>query len=95
LHNPALFSPLTSTIPSHLTGNATLPHLRARGPTDTGSMYFVNVMLQLLVHSPPSRNLFRELGDLKGLRGAGAARSRGSGDWWWRDTAGGCNGEIL
>jgi hypothetical protein len=40
-------------------------------------MYFVNVMLQLLVHSPPSRNLFRELGDLKGLRGAGAPETGG------------------
>ena len=32
-------------------------------------------MLQLLVHSPPFLNLFRELGDLKGPRGAGVSET--------------------
>ena len=32
----------------------------------------MNAMLQLLVHSPPLRNLFRQLGDLKGQRGGGS-----------------------
>jgi ubiquitin carboxyl-terminal hydrolase 10 len=34
-------------------------------------MCFVNAVLHLLVHSPPFWKLFRELGDLKGQRGAG------------------------
>ena len=38
-------------------------------------MCFVNAVLQLLVHSPPFWNLFRELGDLKGQRGGGGAGS--------------------
>ena len=57
--------------PSRLTGNATVPRLRARGLVNTGSMCFANAVLQLLVHSPPFWDLFRELGDLKGPRGAG------------------------
>ena len=32
-------------------------------------MCFSNAVLQLLVHSPPLWNLFRQLGDLKELRG--------------------------
>jgi ubiquitin carboxyl-terminal hydrolase 10 len=34
-------------------------------------MCFANAVLQLLVHSPPLWNLFRQLGDLKELRGKG------------------------
>jgi hypothetical protein len=34
-------------------------------------MCFANAVLQLLVKSPPFWNLFRELGDLSGRRGAG------------------------
>jgi ubiquitin carboxyl-terminal hydrolase 10 len=33
-------------------------------------MCFVNAVLQLLVHLPPFWNLFKELADLKGQRGA-------------------------
>ncbi|KAI0272060.1 hypothetical protein BGY98DRAFT_1003350 [Russula aff. rugulosa BPL654] len=33
--------------------------------------------LQLLVNSPPSWNLFRELGDLKGQHGAGVPETGG------------------
>ena len=62
---------LGSATPSHSTGNATLPRLRARGLVNTGSMCFANAMLQLLVHSPPFWELFIRLGDLKGLRRAG------------------------
>ena len=35
-------------------------------------------MLQLLVHSPPFWDLFRELGDLTGQRGAGGPETGGS-----------------
>ena len=62
---------LSSTIPSCSTGNAMLPRLRARGLVNTGSMCFVNAVLQLLVHSPPFWDLFRELGYLKRPHGAG------------------------
>ena len=65
--SPTLFS---TTTPSRATGNATLPRLRARGLVNTESMCFANSVLQLLVHSPPFWELFRGLGDLKGLRGA-------------------------
>ena len=50
---------------------ATWPRPRVRGLANSGSMCFANATLQLLVHSPPFWNLFRELGDLKGQRGAG------------------------
>ena len=60
---------LDGTTPSRLTGNAALPHVRARGLVNTGGMCFSNAVLQLLVHSPPLWNLFRQLGDLKELRG--------------------------
>ncbi|KAF8484498.1 hypothetical protein DFH94DRAFT_235293 [Russula ochroleuca] len=67
---PSHVPPLPKT-PSHPTGNTTLPRLRARGLVNSGNMCFVNAVLHLLVHSPPFWNLFRELGDLKGQRGAG------------------------
>ena len=38
-------------------------------------MCFANAVLQLLVHSPPFWDLFRELGDLKGTRGAGLSET--------------------
>ena len=47
-----------------------MPRPRARGLVNTGRMCFVNAVLQLLVHSSPFWNLIRELGDLKGQRGA-------------------------
>lgn len=37
----------------------------------------MNAVLQLLAHSPPFLNLFRELGDLKGQRGAGGPQIGG------------------
>ena len=59
----ALFS---SALPSRpIDRNA---RLRARGLVNTEGMCFVNAVLQLLLHSPPFCNLFRELGDLKRLR---------------------------
>jgi hypothetical protein len=41
-------------------------------------MSLANAVLQLLVHSPPLLNLFRELGDMKGHRGAGDPETGGS-----------------
>ena len=55
---------------SRPTGSATLPHLRPRGLVNARNICFANSVLQLLVNSPPSCNLFRELGDLKERRGA-------------------------
>jgi ubiquitin carboxyl-terminal hydrolase 10 len=49
-----------------------MPRLRARGLVNTA-----NAVLQLLVHSPPFWNLFRELGDLKGQRGAAGLETGG------------------
>jgi hypothetical protein len=66
---------LSSTTPSRSTSNATLPRLRARGIVNTGSMCSANAVLQLLVHSRPFWELFRELGDLKESRGAGVSET--------------------
>jgi hypothetical protein len=68
---------LSNTTPSHPTGNATLPHLRILGVANTGSIGFANAVLQLLVHSPPMWDLFRELGDLKGWRRGGGSETDG------------------
>ena len=62
---------LSSTAPSRPIDNATLPRLRARGLINTGRKCIANVVLQLLVHSPPLWNLFTELRDLRGMRGEG------------------------
>ena len=71
LPNAELLPLLDGTTPSRSTGNAALQHLRARGLVNTGGMCSANVVLQLLVHSPPLWNLFRQLGDLKELRREG------------------------
>jgi hypothetical protein len=71
LFNAESLSLPDNTTPFRPTENATLPRLRARGLVNTGSMCFVNAVLQLLVHSPPFSNLFRELGKLKGCRRVG------------------------
>ena len=66
--NPLL--PALSVISSsRLTSNATHPRLRARG--------IVNAVLQLVAHSPPFWNTFRELGDLKEQRGAADLETSG------------------
>jgi hypothetical protein len=70
----ALLSGTTSSCPA---GNTTLSYLRTRGLVNTGSMSFANTVLQLLVHSPPFWNLFRELSNLKGQRGAGNLETGG------------------
>ncbi|KAF8475266.1 hypothetical protein DFH94DRAFT_117972 [Russula ochroleuca] len=75
LPNAESLSPLSSTTPSHSTGNTALPRLRTRGLVNAGSMCIANAVLQLLVHSPPFWDLFRELGDLKGPRGAGVSET--------------------
>jgi ubiquitin carboxyl-terminal hydrolase 10 len=68
---PSRVHPSPKTL-SNLTGNATLPRLRARGLVNSGNMSFANAVLHLLVHSPPFWNLFVELGDLKGKCGVGS-----------------------
>ena len=67
----ALSSATVAAAPSHPTSHATRPRPRVRGLANPGSMCFANATLQLLVHSPPFWNLFRELGDLKAQRGEG------------------------
>ena len=67
----ALSSVTVAAAPSHPTSHATRPRPRVRGLANPGSMCFANATLQLLVHSPPFWNLFRELGDLKAQRGEG------------------------
>ena len=61
----------------HPSDNTAQPRLRPRGLVNTERMCFANAVLQLLVHSPPFWNLFRELGDLKGRRGAGGPKNDG------------------
>ena len=69
--------PLLPKTPSHPTGNAAQPHLRARGLVNTGNMCFANAVLQLLVHTPAFCDLFGELGDLKGQREARGSKTGG------------------
>ncbi|KAH9995509.1 hypothetical protein BJV77DRAFT_222625 [Russula vinacea] len=71
LPNAELLALLDGTTPSGPSGNAALPHLRARGLVNNGSMCFANAVLQLLVYSPPFWNLVWQLEDLKGRRGGG------------------------
>jgi hypothetical protein len=71
-------APISSTTPSCPIDNAILPHLRARGLVNTGSKCIANAALQLLVHSPPFWNLFRELRDLKGRHGEWDPETSGS-----------------
>jgi Family of unknown function (DUF6535) len=66
--------PKTLSSPSD---NTTPPRLRARGLVNSGNIFFANALL-LLVHSPPFWDLFRELSDLKGQRGAGGLETGGS-----------------
>jgi len=54
-----------------------VPRLRARG-LSRGGVCLVKAVLQLLVHSPPFWDLFRELGDVKGQHGAGSPETGGS-----------------
>ena len=78
--NSSHFSPpsISCSIPaSGLIGSATLPRLRARGLVNTRNMCFANAVLQLLINLPPSRNLFTELCDLNGRRGAGVFETGG------------------
>ena len=77
LPNAEILAILDGTAPFHPTGNAALPHLRARGLVNTMGMCFANAVLQLLVHSPPLWNLFKQLGDLKELRGEGGPATGG------------------
>ena len=60
------------------TNNTTFPGLRARGLVNTGNICFANAVLQLLVNSPPPRNLYRELSDLKRQRRADVPETGGS-----------------
>ena len=72
--NSSHLAPLSigsSTPAFHPTASATLPRLRHRGLVNTRNICFANAVLQLLVNSPPFRNLFRELGSLKTQRETG------------------------
>ena len=75
LPNTELLALLDGTTPSGSIGNATFPGLR--GLVNTGNICFANAVLQLLVHSPPFWNLFRQLGDLRGQGGTGAPAAGG------------------
>ena len=69
---------LSSTTHSCPTDGATVPRLRVCGLVNTGRMGVLNVVLQLLVHSPPFWNLFRELGDSNGQNRAWGPDTGGS-----------------
>ena len=71
LPNAELLAFLDGTTPSGPSDNAALPHLRARGLVNNGSMCFANAVLQLLVYSPPFWNLVWQLETLKERRGRG------------------------
>jgi hypothetical protein len=78
--NSSHFAPpsIHSSIPaSRPTGSAALPHLRARGLVNTRNICFANAVLQVLVNLPPFWNLFKELDDLNGQRGAGVPETSG------------------
>ena len=77
LPNAEILAILDGMAPFHPTGNAALPHLPDRGLVNTGGMCFANAVLQLLVHSPQLWNLFRQLGDLRELRGEGSPATGG------------------
>ena len=77
LPNAEFLTILDGTTSSRPTGNNALLHLRACGLMNTRGMCFANAVLQLLVHSPPLWNLFRQLGDLKELRVEGGPASGG------------------
>jgi Family of unknown function (DUF6535) len=70
--------PPSPQIPSHPPKNATVPCLRAHGLVNSGNMCSANAVLHLFVHTPPFRNLFRGLGDLKGKRGGGPETCSGA-----------------
>ena len=67
----------SSTLALRTTAIATLPRLGARGLVNTRDICFADALLKLLVNSPPFWDLFRELGDLKGQRGAGLPETGG------------------
>ena len=76
--NPILSDPSSYPL-CKITSHRLLPRLRARGLGNIGNVSFANAVLQLLANLPPSWNLFRELRDLKGQRGAGVPDTTGGG----------------
>lgn len=72
--NSSHFPPpsISSSIPASCpTGTATLRRLCAYGLVNTGNIYFVNAVWQLLVNFPSFWNLFKGLGDQMGQHGQG------------------------
>ena len=78
LFPPTFICSSTPRAAAHPTNGTTFPGLRARGLVNTGNICFANAVLQLLVNSPPPRNLYRELSDLKRQRGADVSETGGS-----------------
>jgi hypothetical protein len=85
-HPPSRVSPrqsaqsiaLLSNAPrSHPTSTALLSRFSARGLVNVGNTGSVNAVLQLLGYSPPFRNMFRELDELKRQRGAEGGETGG------------------
>lgn len=74
--------------PVHPTANVAPARLRARGLVNTGNMCLTNSVFQLLLHLPLIWNLLRELGDLKGLRGARGPETAGGAVLYWRNATG-------
>ena len=73
-HVPPLTGAESITLPctttsSHPVDNTTPLRLRARGLVNTGGVCLSNAVLQLLVHSPPFWDVFRELENMKGQLG--------------------------
>jgi hypothetical protein len=69
---------LSDTTPCPIDSD-TLPRLHARGLVNSENNCLANAVFQLLVHSPPFWNLFRNLGRLMGQQGPGQGQETSGG----------------